>query len=291
MRSIGILSVLAALLAPALPSSAQSLQPASVLGREHVIIKSYETSQRGDGSSGSSSGRDALVERVVGVRDGGLEVEYDLPNGATAADRARNWQFPVRVFKPSAGPMQLLNPGELEARVDAWLAMAGLARASCGRSIFTWNVFRIECDPQSAIKIVEAFDLRIANLRDGAPYREPRARRPGTLRRKAAGPRGATYAVVLEIDPDAVRRTRAELDVAVGEIMGKPVTLEAALRQRGKESVSGTMSITLDTDAAGTVERRTTVTKLKTRGPDGRSEETNTETVERRTATAPSALR
>lgn len=110
MNSLGMISVLAALLVPALHTSAQPSQPTSNLGREHVIIKSYETSQTGDGSSGSSRGQDTLVERVVRVRDGGLELEYDLPNSVTAEDRARSWQFPVRIFKPPAGPMQLLNP-------------------------------------------------------------------------------------------------------------------------------------------------------------------------------------
>lgn len=234
----------------------------------------------------------AFLERIVATREGGLELEYDLSKDATAQDRARTWQFPVRVFRPSTGPMQLLNRPELEARLEGWLKAAGWTRAVCGRWIFTWNAFRIECDPQSVIKILEALDLRSADLREGASYQEAEARGPGTLTRKAAGPNGETFAVAMEVDPDAVRRARAESDVAVGEIMRKPVTLDAALRARANESVSGTISVTFDTDAGGHVRRRTKVTKVETKGPDGRSESrTATETVERRPVSGLSAIR
>ena len=101
--------------------------------------------------------------------------------------------------------------------------------------------------------------------------------------RTAVGQNGSTFAVTMQVDPDAVRRARAESDVAVGEIMQKPVTLNAALRARANESVSGTISVTFDTDAGGRVWRRTKVTNVVTKRPDGRTEsQTATETVERR---------
>ena len=79
------------------------------------------------------------------------------------------------------------------------------------------------------------------------------------------------------------RLTSAESDVVVGEIMDKPVSLDAALRERAREIVSGTISVTFETDPAGNVRRRTKVTKLDIKGPDGRSEtRTVTETLERR---------
>jgi len=287
------MATIAALLLLANDARGESPQSAPKVGEEYKISRRYETSQQtSDGSSGSSRGQDTILERVIGVREGGLELEYDLPKDATAEDRARSWQFPVRVFRPTNGSMQLLNRPELEARVEAWLKAAGWTRAVCGRWIFTWNAFRIECDPQSVIKTVEAFDLRSADLREGAPYQETEARGPGTLTRKAAGPNGATFAVVMEIDPDAVRRARADSDVAVGEIMRKPVTLDAALRERAKESVSGTISVTFDTDSAGNVRWRTKVTKVETKVPDGRSEsQTVTETVERHPVSELSTLR
>src|SRR5665213_1471071 len=149
--------------------------------------------------------------------------------------RASNWQFPARVFKPFGGPAQLLNGPELETRVGGWPKAAGWSRTVCGHLIFTWNAFRIECDPQSVMKTVQSFDLRSADVREGAPYQETEARSSGKLARKEAGPDGAILAVDMPVDPDGVRRARAESDVAVGEIMNKPVSLGAALVERAGE--------------------------------------------------------
>jgi hypothetical protein len=87
----------------------------------------------------------------------------------------------------------------------------------------------------------------------------------------------------MPIDPDAVRRARAESDVAVGEMMNKPVSLDTALIERASEIVSGAISVSFETDQAGNVRRRTKVTKLDIKKPNGRSEtQTVTETLERR---------
>lgn len=275
---------LAALLLMSTAAGSESQEAAPIVGEEYEITKTYQTSERGsDGSSGSSSGRDVLVERVISVRQVGLDLEFDLPVSATAEDRARSWQFPVRVFRPGNGPMQLLNRPELEARIDEWLTAAGLTRADCGRWIFTWNAFRIECDPESVIRMVEAFDLRSSYIVDGGTYRTAEARGPGTLAKTAAGPEGATYSVVMEIDPEVVRRARAESDVAVGQIMQKPVTLEGAIVEHSDEDISGTVSVTFDTDLAGNIRSRTKVTTVETKGAENRSTvQTMTETTERR---------
>lgn len=275
---------LAALLLMSTAACSESQKAAPIVGEEYEITKTYQTSEQGtDGSSGSSSGREVLLERVIGVRQGGLELEFDLPASATTDDRARSWQFPVRVFRPSNGTMQLVNRPELEARIDGWLAAAGWTRADCGRWIFTWNAFRIECDPESVVKTVEAFDLRSPEIREGDSYRTAEARGPGVLARMSEGPDGATYSVVMEIDSEAVSRARAESDVAVGQIMQKPVTLEAALLERSNEDVSGTVSVTFDTDLAGNIRSRTKITKVDTKGADNRSVvQTVTETTERR---------
>ena len=256
--------------------------PTGKVGETYAITMIQESSQESsDDSSATSHDADALIERIVGVRADGVEVEYDLPKDSS--DRPSNWQFPARVLRPYRGPLQLLNRPQLESRLDAWLKAANWTREACGRWIFTWNAFRIECDPESVITMVEAFDLRSADIRDGAVYQDRAARAPGTLRRKSVGPNGATFTVELELEPDAVRRARAESDVAVGEMMQKSITLDAALRARSKESVTGTISILFETDAAGNVRRRTKVTKLTIKTPDGQSEtDTTTQTLERR---------
>ena len=254
------------------------------VGDTYEITLTRDSAQQGsNGSSGSSHDQDAIIERVNGLRADGLELEYDLPNTVTSEERASVWQYPARVFKPIDGPEQLLNGQELEARIDNWLKAAAIPRSACGHWIFTWNAFRIECNPQSVIETIAAFDLRTAPLREGASYQDPEGRGTGKLIRKVGTPDSAGFEVEVPVDPDFVRRANAESDVAVGEILRKPVTYEAALRERSNEAVSGTISIEFQLDADGEVRRRTKVTKVEIKKPDGQSEKnTVTEILERR---------
>jgi hypothetical protein len=284
MKLLRVMGVTAVLLFGAVVAHAGALLVAPRVGDTYEITLVKDSVQQGtNGSSGSTHDNDTIIEQVTGVRADGLELLYDLPKNATADERARIWQFPVRVFMPSGGPAQLLDGPELEARLDGWLEAAHLARTACGQWIFTWNAFRIDCDPQSVLKTIQAYDLRSTDLRDGGFYRDSEAGSVGKLARKAAGPDGETFAVLMPVDADAVRRARAESDVVVGEIMKKPVSLEAALHERAGEIVSGTISITLKTGRDGNVRQRIKVTQLNIKGPDGRAEtQTVTETLERR---------
>ncbi len=226
-----------------------------------------------------------MLERVIAVSSLGLELEFDLPTNVTVEDRALTWKFPARVFQSSDGTIRLLNGDELETRVDRWLTMAGMTREMCGRWIFTWTAFRIECDPESVIADIQAINLLGTDLHEGAAYQLPETLGSGTLSRISDGPNGATYTVTLAVDADAVRRSRAESDVAVGEIVQDPVTLEAALDERSKESVSGTVEVTFDVDPSGNPTRRTVVTTIETVKTDGvRETDRRTVTVERRVA-------
>ncbi|MEG3181659.1 hypothetical protein [Sphingomonas sp. LT1P40] len=248
-------------------------------GDTYELTHSYRTtSQASDKSSGSSNGSTSIFERVIAIRDSGVELEYDLPPDATADDRAREWQFPARVLRGSTGRTVLLNRAELEARLEIWLAKAELSKDDCGRVIFTWNAFRIECDPQTVLKIIDALDLSSTDLREGALYRETGVREAGRLTHTPSN----DFRVVLEIDPEAVRRTRAESDVIVGNLMRKPVTLETALKARADEQITGTVTVTFEADG-GNVRRRTSVTQIETKRADGWSQrETDERTIERR---------
>jgi hypothetical protein len=288
MKLTGFSGRVAALLLAATIGRAEASPPAPHVGDTYEITLTRDSAQGGDGSSGSSHDEDTIIEQVIGVRANGVELQYDLPNSTTADQKAGNWQFPARIFRPVDGPAQLLNGAELEARVDGWLKAAGWPRTVCGHWIFTWNAFRIACDPQSVIATIQSFDLRSADLREGALYQEAGARGSVKMTRKAAEPDGAIFAVELPVDPDAVRRSRAESDVAVGEIMNKPVTLDAALHARSGEIISGTISVAFVSGPAGDVRRRTKVTKLDIERPDGRLETTTvTETLERRLISRP----
>lgn len=275
--------VLASLVLLACAACAQPSVAGPRIGDTYEVTLTRDSQQQAtDGASGSSHDQDTLVERVIGVRSDGVELEYDLPSGAPKEERASTWQFPARVFRPWTGPVQLLNRPELETRIDAWLKSGNVPRSACGHLIFTWNAFRIECDPDAVIKAVEAFELPTI-IREGAPYSDPDALIPAALTKKNAGPHGATFVADMKIDPNAVRRAKAETDVGVGEIMNKPVTLDDALARHANDDVSGTISVNLDTDASGQVWRRKTVTVVKIKRDKGQSEtEITTTALERR---------
>jgi hypothetical protein len=272
------------LLAPSVPVLAQASHPSSTAGEAYVITQSYKTSEEAsDGASGSSSGSDTLVERVIARRRGGVELEYDLPIDSTPDDRARTWQLPARVLRMDGARMQLLNSTQLEDRLAVWLKAANWDRSVCGRLIFTWNAFRIECDPQSIIRRLEEIDLSSQDLRDGASYLDARTGGAGRLVRKNCSSKGTIFSATIEVDPDKVRLERAETDVAVGELIQKVTSLETALRERSQEQVSGSISVVWETDDAGGARKRTKTTALETKRPDGTVEKRITiEVVERR---------
>lgn len=174
-------ALIAAMLALAPVSALAQVAPRA--GDSVEITRDFQTEQHNTrGMSGTTSDQDSLLERVVAVRDDGVELEYQLGN---EGDRSSSWTFPARVIRPSHGPLRLANPAEWEGRIDAWLKGAGMTRAACGHWIFTWNAFRIDCDPQSVIKSIEAFELYSGELREGVAYSTPIARGSAPLVRKS----------------------------------------------------------------------------------------------------------
>lgn len=281
MKWLSFLATVAVLFAPVEGCGAQPSPTEPKRGDTYDLTLTRDMAQRDNrGGTASSHDQDTLIERVVEVRADGLVLEYDFPKETTAQQRASEWHFPARVFKPALGPMQLLNHAELEARIDGWLKSGGMTRANCGQLIFTWNAFRIDCDPQSVTGMIQRFDVTSFKVHEGASYQDPHARGPARLTR---GSSGQTLVADMAVDPDDVRRAGAETDVGVAQVMRKSLTLEEALRERAKDTVSGTISVTFETSPAGDVRRRTTVTKVEIGHPDGRLEaQTTTETLERR---------
>jgi len=245
------------------------------------------SSEGPDGASGSSHDEDALIERVQAIRPDGFELVFDLPQGATADERQQNWQFPARVLEPMDGPPTLLNAPQLAQRLEGWLKLAKIPRQACGHWIFTWNAFKIECEPDSVLKTIEAFDPKLPSLRKGELFVDVRASHPAPLTMHSNGSAGSIFTATLLLDPKAVQQESAEADVVVGEINKRPVTLDAALAQRSKETVSGTIEVTIDADATGNMRQLTKVTKSRTKKSDG-SVETQivTETLQHRLVSA-----
>jgi hypothetical protein len=234
-----------------------------------------------NGDTEGSNNKFTLLEYIVGVREDGLELKYDLPQSLSKNNRAKDWRFPVTLFRATSGQIEILNRAELESRIDKWLEDAKLARSDCGRRIFTWNLVQIDCDPLSVIEGLAGFDLRTVKPEDGASYQDAVYR--GVMKQTVAGPSGFTFAIELGVDRNAVIRERAQFDLVMAELSKKPLTLDAAIRARSSETVSGTISIYFDTDALKQVQRRTKVTKQKIARANGKSETQNiTETVERK---------
>ena len=256
--------VASAALAQEQSSSAPTLPVDRIGDAYEISLKSVSGSSGPNGSKGSSEDNSALVERVVGLQNDGVVLEFDLPPTTSAEDRARQWEFPVRVFKAPGRPFQLLNTPELASRVRSWLTSAGLSDAACGHWIFTWTAIKIECDPQSVLQTLAPFDLRLGDLRDGAPYSEPGTLGSAPLRSLPRTGPGATFVTDLQVDPEAVRGERAEADVAVAEMMHRPqVSLAAALQSRAAEQISGTIEVTIEVDPSGRLERRVEVEELQ----------------------------
>lgn len=286
LRSLSLALVLC------LTPSAASCQPQRLEDRVgdvyEIHLRSVSETSSEDGSSSRSQSGNTLIERVEALRDGGVELEFDLPTGATEDERARAWQFPARVFRSSEGALQLLNGAELEARVQAWLQRGGLASEACGRWVFTWTAQKIECDPQSVLSTLASFDLRLNDLRDGAPYREAKASEPGILRMESSGPEGAVFAAKADIDPAGVLQEYAEAAAIVRAMISDPASpvaaaLEAKAASRANGQISGTIETTLKTDSTGRVTERTRLIQIETTGgKQGAEKRTDTETTTRR---------
>lgn len=256
-------TTISAAAAPAAPR--QSRQ-----GATYQLIRDVETAERGsDGSTSSSTDRDTLIETILQTDRDGVELAYDLPKSTPPGERADNWQFPLRVRKSFSGSLSLLNEPEIVQRIDAWLKKGGMTRAACGHWIFTWNAFKIECDPQSALETVRSFDLGPTAFSDGLTYQSADAEAPIVLHRIVDESDGVVFAGSGVVDADRARHEQAESDVVVAEISRKTLSLDDALRTRAKEQVSGTISVAFNLGRDGSARRRTTITKIRTTDPAG----------------------
>jgi hypothetical protein len=257
-----------------------SLPPPAMpqVGAAWLLVIDHQEATQSANRSGSSSGHDALVERVIAVAADGVTYEYDLPPDATSDDRARQWQLPVQLFRATTGDVQIVDVAALERRIDAWLRRARMTRADCGRQIFTWNLFRVDCDTSNAISVIERFLTPREPMAEGVIATHPYALAAGRFSRAVDG----SYLASLEIDPEAARRSKAEGAVMVGNITNDPVTVDAATATWARAAISGTIAIRIEPDADGRVYRRVTHTSVVITGMGDDDEQvTATETLTR----------
>lgn len=248
----------------------------------YTITRVSDTAtEESNGSSSSSHDEDTLVAHVVSRSAEGTEIEYDLPRSTSDDDRARGWQFPARVLKAADGGLQLLNEAEVETRLNVWLSRNSIDRAACGSWIFTWNAFKIECDPKSVLDTLRVFEPDLPELREGALYTDPNALAAVPLAAESWEKGVATFSARPSLDVEALRRERARSDVVLGEIMHSPVSLESALKKRAEEQISGTIDVTIEADADWNLRALRRVQKSRTIQPDGVTvTETTTQSIE-----------
>lgn len=250
--------------------------PAFREGEVYEILTSYETSEEGsDGSTGTSSGYDTIVVKIVKVTNEGLELEYDLPVDyqdipaeKKALAREQFWQFPARIFEPTGGPKQLLNAAELERRLDIWLSKAKIERSLCGRWYFTWDAFKVECDPQSVLAQVETFDPTVRTIRDGIAYPDDAALEPIILKQNAAKTMPLSFSGSGPIDANKIRKAAAEQRVITSQILRNETTMEEALKQQANDKISGIVTVMIETDSDGEIIKKTHTRAVNTITPD-----------------------
>lgn len=236
--------------------------------QDYVLVMAYERSTSGAEGEGSSSasGNQAIGERVLAETPRGTEVEYAIPGDPEAVRGNERWMFPARVLVTPDGGKTLLNEGELAKRNAAWLAEAGWTREMCSRWIFTWTALQIRCDPAAALEAIEDFGMRPGKVSQGQPFTTQGvlgalamtsgAEREGRAVLTGSGP----------VDPDFLRKQAASAALAIGEISRRPVTPAAAEAEAAGIAAEGTVSVTLEVDAAGMVWRREQVSDYRLTG-------------------------
>ncbi|WP_284126477.1 hypothetical protein [Parerythrobacter aestuarii] len=238
-------------------------------GETYFLKLSHEEESRDSkGSGGSTRGRDDLVEKIIEITDDGRIVEYDLPLEPGEERKPLNWQFPARFLIDAKGEARLLNADDLAERNAAWRELAGIEESACGSYYFTWNAFKIECDPQSVLAIVDRYNLRFGPLEEGLELPYPDTLGAATLRDCTEDSGQITFCATYNLDPEAVRQSRIETDKIVAQIVGEEAARRTA-KDRTKEQIEGTLQIRLSIDGDGHVWKRVVTTDVKTMKEDG----------------------
>lgn len=216
--------------------------------------------------SGSSNGQQAIAERIVSQSDKGTEIEYFVPGDDPPGIIA--WQYPARVEVAHDGSKTILNPQEVQDRLDAFLKTAAFGRDACGKWGFSWTAFQLRCDNQAIVDSIETFGMRPTEMVEGAPLSAPAAITTPLL--YAAGTRNGRQLLRAEIgiDSEAVRKREAEGKVIVAQIAGETLSIEQALEELRDLTASGSIVVEFEVDEEGLVWRRSQTTIMTVKGND-----------------------
>ncbi|MEQ3744817.1 MAG: hypothetical protein ABNH53_01100 [Henriciella sp.] len=231
-----------------------------VEGSVFEVRVAYENESAGGESSGNSRGHNTLIERIIKVDPTEIVAEYErIPSPRRYVGEQPNlidWDYPATISVLDSDELTLQNLEEIEARNTEWRQAAGIPDEACGLWYFTWNAFKIECDPNSVIQGLEAFILYNNEILDGQKIEEPGALEAGILTTVSTDP--LILQAEFELDSEIIREERAQEDIIFSQIMqGETLTLENALQVRATEQISGTLKTVWEMDELGRVWKRT----------------------------------
>lgn len=269
----------------AIIASATPLAAEANAGSDRVswLQLEYETSSvsSDDGSNSSSSGRQSLIETVVRNTDDGVVLRYDLPRDEAGDAKTGFWYFPTDVLEKPDGSLELLDVDSVKSRIDHWLTQRNIPRKACG--LWTHGggfPYQVDCNPDSILDQIEAFDLRIPGLEADAEFPHPMASSPGILERLTAPRTG--YFVTVSIDQQKARSEEAKNALILAQMLGQDLPCEQAESDAAQTDIRGSIRMEFDLGPTGSVVRLSNRTSVVVKNPDGTSEtRTSLVTVER----------
>lgn len=230
-----------------------------------VIYEAHTESKSSSGSSGTSRSRSRIMERLIGAKNDGLELEYSFVDGDVPANDA--WKLPARVLNKPGISIELLNETEIETRLKKYLDMHPEIRERCGGVVFTWTAFEIHCDTNHVIDVIKGFNLYLGPLSEGKLYEEPGTLAPSPLKKVSSNSSHTTLIVDLELDPTALQSEYKKDMQQVASITGESIDsiMSSSMKlSRGEIPVfSGNKLVTIELRADGHVvqiKRETTMT-------------------------------
>ena len=254
-------------------------------GEKYSILVSYETQTESENSSSSSRGRTLYSEQIISDSGDCSIKRFDIVDEERRERPLAEWQWPVEVENCGNGDRKILNLPAMEARLSSFLAAAEVPQDKCGRYYFTWNVFKVECDPQAILSNIETIDLGSLTLVEGAEY--VRSGTPdSTLLRKVTAEDGKTkLKAVFAIDPSQFREETAQSQVIVQELTGEAISYEEALAEAQVIEVAGSTTIEFEIASDRSEITQTTVTTATIDEPgEGRETQASKVTILRKRA-------
>ena len=239
-------------------STIYAAERASSIGSTSLALIVYESQTRSSsstGGSGSSRTNSAILEHVIGKKDGGLEVQYSFPQSDIPKIEA--WKLPARALIVPGSSIELLNESEISKRLDNFLDENPEIRERCGGVVFTWTAFDIHCNTDHVINLIESYNLHLGALHEGKLYEEKDTIAPASLKRVSVDENNLVYEVELILDPIYLQKEYKKTMEQVAEITGENVSsvMNSSLKltDNEKPKFSGIRLVTIETIPSGHV--------------------------------------